>query len=113
MRALIPQSSGFGIARFLPGSKHTSLRPRLWHVIAEFARSPPNAKEQPSAGPVRRGLHARFWLRGHQPLPNPCPLSQRNVGMRRVETGAPTSSAMYGSNWRFGTKGGPICSIAR
>jgi len=36
--------------------------------------------------------------------------SQRNVGMRRVETGAPTSSAMYGSNWRFGTKGGPICS---
>jgi hypothetical protein len=36
--------------------------------------------------------------------------SQRNVGMRRVETGALTSSAMYGSNWRFGTKGGPICS---
>jgi len=26
MRALIPQSSGFGIARFLPGPKHTSLR---------------------------------------------------------------------------------------
>ena len=24
MRALIPQSSGFGLARFLPGAKHTS-----------------------------------------------------------------------------------------
>jgi len=75
----------------------------LWSVIAEVARSPPNAKEQPSAGPVRRGLHVRFWLRGHLPFPNPCPLSgcRLNQSMQHRRKSLCWGFKLQGPTWSF------------
>src|SRR4030081_3565613 len=55
MRALIPQSGGSGLARFLPaafsGVEHTSPVLLAWHVIPEVARSRLTFEMRPSACP--------------------------------------------------------------
>lgn len=54
MRALIPRSNGSGL---VPARRETHVPSplKLWHAIAEVARSPPDAKEQPSAPPGAEG----------------------------------------------------------
>src|SRR5713101_7700456 len=57
MRALIPQSSGFGLARFLPGAAFSGVKTHVPHPLS-FATSSLRSraprltpKKQPSAGP--------------------------------------------------------------